>query len=796
MPQERRRRSSAAGADARPSFARPPGARAVAPPSSYPSQQSPTRKRSRSRNENDSGWSSESDDWSELERRRRGERPQQPKHRTRTGSRRANGTTSRSPVKKSAGRERERETYGEGDVRAKDRHKRKTSEAPVAYDSGDRTRDRAKYTSGSSANSGSQLLSSNALSKLNEQNDVAEFDAKRKARKKREKEYEQLRKADQVHVEKRRKKKNRNVSGAILEEGRSAERQHKSKAGGTHDSNEYDEYHEKRQSRKMTGEPWYKRRKWWIIGVIGLILFIVIIVAAVIASKNKSKGGSGSTSDASSTATSATPTNDCDTSDTPDSAKGTYYDISTWLDTSDFNCTYTAETVGGLPVMGLKSKWDDSAQANTNTPALNKEWQYGTMPVRGTNVGGWLNLEPFITPSMFNYAASDNVVDEWTLCQKLGASNCARTLESHYATFITKADIQAIQEAGLDHVRIPFGYWAVKTYDGDPYVPMISWRYLLRAIEWCREYGLRVNLDLHGVPGSQNGWAHSGHQGTINWLNGADGDTNGQRSLDIQDSLSQFFAQDRYTNVVALYGLVNEPKMIDMTTPSNVITWNQQAISLIRKNGMKQQLTFGDGFLALTEWNNTMKGVDDKLMIDTHQYQIFDVNQLKLTHTDKINLVCSGWRGIIQVSNNPDTGWGPTINGEWSQADTDCTPNLNNVGAGSRWAGNLNTNTGAGAVNVNTPSCAAPPCQCTPANADSSQYSAVYKQFLKMYAEAQIYAFEQGQGWFYWTWKTESATQWSWKLGLAAGILPSKAYDPDFKCDSSVPAFDGLSDSY
>lgn len=798
MPQERRRRSSAASADARPSFARPPGARATAPPSSYPSQQSPVRQRSRSRDIDDSNWSSEDDGWSELERKRRGEKSTQPKQRARGGNRRTKEPSSRSPVKKSSARDRELDIHQNRDRRPKDHHKRKTSEPPISYDSAEKARDRAKYTSGSSATSGTQLLSTNALSRLNEQNDVAEFDAKRKARKKREKEYEQLRKANKTNNERpRRKKKNRDVSGAILEEGRSDEKKGRVKAGGAYDrSNDYDEYYEKRQSRKSIADPWYKRRKWWIIGVVGLVLLIVIIVAAVIASKNKGKGGAGSTSDSASTSASSTPQNDCSTSDTPTSAKGTYYDISTWLDTSDFNCTYTAETVGGLPVMGLKSKWDDSTQANANTPALNKQWQYGQMPVRGTNVGGWLNLEPFITPSMFNYAASDNVVDEWTLCQKLGATNCARTLENHYATFITKADIQAIQQAGLDHVRIPFGYWAVKTYDGDPYVPMISWRYLLRAIEWCREYGLRVNLDLHGVPGSQNGWAHSGHQGTINWLNGADGDTNGQRSLDIQDQLSQFFAQDRYKNVVALYGLVNEPKMIDMTTPSNVITWNQKAISLIRKNGIQQQLVFGDGFLALTEWNNTMKGVDDKLMIDTHQYQIFDVNQLKLTHTNKINLVCSGWRGIIQVSNNPDTGWGPTINGEWSQADTDCTPNLNNVGAGSRWAGNLNTNTGAGAVNVNTPSCATPPCQCAPANADPSQYSGVYKQFLKMYAEAQIYAFEQGQGWFYWTWKTESATQWSWKLGLAAGILPAKAYDPDFKCDSTVPDFGGLSDSY
>jgi len=800
MSKEHRRSSKArgrgdadAGADARPSFARPPGARAT-PPSSYPSQQpSPARRRSRSRehSRHRSDWTSDDDSWSDLERRRRGE-PPQPQKRPRTKPHKAKASPAVSPVKKA--RVREGDDHEHRRQQQRDRHKRKISEPPISYDTADKERDRAKYTSGSSATSGTQLLSSNALSKLNEENDLAQFDAKRKARKKREKEYKQLQKDAQHGKEKKGRAKNRDVSGAILEEGRGGERKRR-KGGDRAGYGYYDDYDEKRESRKETRAPMSTKRKRWILGAIALVLLVIIVVVAVVASKSKKKAG-GNSGDSDDEASSAnTPSNNCDADDTPESAKGTYLDISTWLDTSDFNCTYTAETVGSLSVMGLNSDWDDSAQANANTPALNKQWQYGKMPVRGTNIGGWLNLEPFITPSMFNYAASDNVVDEWTLCQKLG-QNCARTMEKHYATFITKSDFQAIKDAGLDHVRIPYGYWAVKTYDGDPYVEQISWRYLLRAIEWCREYGLRVNLDLHGVPGSQNGWAHSGHQGAINWLNGPNGDENGQRSLDIHDQLSQFFAQDRYKNVVTLYGLVNEPKMIYMDDPSKVIDWNEKAIALVRKNGIEQQIVFGDGFLALTEWDDTMKGVDNKLMLDTHQYQIFNVGQLKLPHADKINLACSGWTGIMTVSNNPSTGWGPTMNGEFSQADTDCTPNLNNVGAGSRWAGNLNTNTGAGAVVVNTPSCATPPCSCAMANANPSTYTSSYKQFLQMYAEAQMHSFEQAQGWFYWTWKTETATQWSWKLGLAAGILPQKAYQPSFRCDSDVPDFSDLPDSY
>ena len=61
-----------------------------------------------------------------------------------------------------------------------------------------------------------------------------------------------------------------------------------------------------------------------------------------------------------------------------------------------------------------------------------------------------------------------------------------------------------------------------------------------------------------------------------------------------------------------------------------------------------------------------------------------------------------------------------------------------------------------------------------------------------------MYSFEQGWGWFYWTWRTESAVQWSYLLGMKAGILPTKAYQRQFQCDSSIPSYaqEGLPEYY
>jgi glucan 1,3-beta-glucosidase len=305
--------------------------------------------------------------------------------------------------------------------------------------------------------------------------------------------------------------------------------------------------------------------------------------------------------------------------------------------------------------MGLNSTWDDSARPNNKVPPLNQNFTYGTQPIRGVNLGGWLSIEPFITPSLFSrYPLTDGVVDEFTLCQKLGSS-AGSVIETHYATFISEEDFAEIAQAGLDHVRIQYSYWAVKTYDGDPYVAQISWRYLLRAIEYCRKYGLRVNLDLHGIPGSQNGWNHSGRQGVIGWLNGTDGDVNAQRALDIHDQLSQFFAQPRYKNIVAIYGLANEPKMLSLPVES-VLNWTTTATELVQKNGITAMIAFSDGFLNLSKWKYMNKNGPPNMLLDTHQYTIFNTGEICLTHQAKVNLVCSQWSPMLSTVNSVTNG--------------------------------------------------------------------------------------------------------------------------------------------
>ncbi|KAI9712837.1 MAG: hypothetical protein M1820_001459 [Bogoriella megaspora] len=584
-------------------------------------------------------------------------------------------------------------------------------------------------------------------------------------------------------------RKRRVISGPFLEEGQEEY------------SEKYREYAYRQDTRggapsEFSDEEAARRKRkrlWIIVAIVTVIVLIIAIVVGVVISKKHSKDDPP-TADSGLPKPSNSNLQGVDPNSIPQSAKGTYYDPFSWYDTIDFNVTYTNETVGGLPIMGLNSTWDDNNRANGNVPALKDKWQYGKMPIRGMNVGGWLSLEPFITPSFFSsYSSHDNVIDEWTLTSTLGPDKAASTLEQHYSAFVNEQTFSDIQAAGFDHVRIPFSYWALTTYDGDPYVSQISWRYLLRGIEYCRKYGLRVNLDVHGLPGSQNGWNHSGRQGAINWLNGTDGDLNAERSIQLHHQLSTFFAQPRYKNLITMHGLCNEPRMVSLDT-DKVLNWTTAAIKTIRANNFTGVIVFGDGFMGLDNWQGKLQTADplNNLLLDVHQYVIFNTDQIALDHKDKVNFACQGWTQQTTRSMNTATGFGPTMCGEWSQADTDCTQYLNNVGTGSRWEGTLNLENQS--MSVLTPTCPTknnPPCECDDANKDAGSYSDTYKQWLLQFAEAQMHSFEKGWGWFYWTWTTESAVQWSWKLGMEAGILPGNLGNRSFDC-GDVPDYGGM----
>ena len=125
----------------------------------------------------------------------------------------------------------------------------------------------------------------------------------------------------------------------------------------------------------------------------------------------------------------------------------------------------------------------------------------------------------------------------------------------------TEQDFAEIAGAGLNWIRLPIPYWAIETWPGEPFLAKTAWNYVLLAFKWARKYGLRIYLELHTVPGSQNGYNHSGRSGPINFLNGPMGIANAQRTLEYIRVLIEFIAQPEYRPVVQAFGPINEPLM-------------------------------------------------------------------------------------------------------------------------------------------------------------------------------------------------------------------------------------------
>ena len=91
----------------------------------------------------------------------------------------------------------------------------------------------------------------------------------------------------------------------------------------------------------------------------------------------------------------------------------------------------------------------------------------------------------------------------------LGKDRCSSHLDDHWSSFFSRDDFEDMVAAGLNTVRIPLGYWAVDVNDYEPYVSG-QYPYLIRAVNWASELGMKVLIDLHGAPGSQNGQDNSG----------------------------------------------------------------------------------------------------------------------------------------------------------------------------------------------------------------------------------------------------------------------------------------------
>jgi len=448
---------------------------------------------------------------------------------------------------------------------------------------------------------------------------------------------------------------------------------------------------------------------------------------------------------------------------------------STILTEDGSSFTYT-NPFGGFWIEDPNDPFNNNAQAQSYTPSLNQTWQWVTDPIRGVNVGGWLVLEPFIVPAMFQ--KYPGVVDEYDLSVQMAADTSPgggiSQIEDHYKTFITEQDFAEIAGAGLNWVRIPLPFWAIETWAPEPYLAKVGWTYFLKAISWARKYGLRINLDFHSVPGSQNGWNHSGKLGSVNWLNGLMGIANAQRSLTYIQTLVEFISQPRYSPVIPMFGVINEA-LFTTIGPQPLYGFYLESYNLIRQIGgvgvgNGPMISIHDGFQPLSNWTGLWPNAD-RIALDTHAYFAFGLTPSNATLTTWIQQPCKAWQPEITTSLE---NFGFTAAGEWSLAINDCGLNVNGVGLGTRYEGNY---TGDPHPGVGS---------CTEWDYWET-WTAETKSQFQQFALAEMDAL---QNWFFWTWKIGNSSVdnavrapfWSYQLGLQQGWMPTDPRQASGQC--------------
>lgn len=358
--------------------------------------------------------------------------------------------------------------------------------------------------------------------------------------------------------------------------------------------------------------------------------------------------------------------------------------------------------------------------------------------LRGVNLGGWLVLEKWMTPSLF---ADLQALDETSFCVELG-DKAGDRLRQHWQSFITEQDFAWLAQIGINAVRIPVGHWLFgpdypyHARYGEHRYPYVTGGVdiLDQAFIWAERHGLLVVLDLHAAPGCQNGFDNGGIQDVCEWHTRQDYI---DFSLDFLERLAK-----RYHLCPALHGIqvLNEPRWdIDTALLKHYTT---QACQRIRKYCADDiAVIYHDGFRSFREYGDFLKEPDYRnVILDIHRYQCFDRHDIETDIYGHCLKSITDWKAEADAIITETQQW--TYVGEWSLG---LDLKIKSLWAQGPFNHHLN-------------------------DMDDFQLGIAYRG----YAATQLSTFEKYLGWFFWSYKTETMPAWSFVDCVANGWLPNQ----------------------
>ena len=358
------------------------------------------------------------------------------------------------------------------------------------------------------------------------------------------------------------------------------------------------------------------------------------------------------------------------------------------------------------------------------------------MFIKGVNLGNWLVLEKWMSPALFDGTTAE---DEYYLPRQLSREAYEARIKVHRSEYISERDFATIKRIGLTHVRIPVPYFIFG--DREPFIGCIE--ELDKAFAWAEKYGLKILIDLHTAPLSQNGFDNGGICGVCKWsqtpeevefvLNVLEklAKRYGQREAfwgitpinePITDPIWTIMGvQDRYVPV--------EPELAKGSGPNTMEFLRQfysDAYDRIKPN-IKDgaYVVFHDGF-QLKQWKDflTQSKYVGNVVLDTHQY-------LMMAEMMGCEETVEGYLKFIEDTFAKDFAevneYVPVICGEW------CLFNSLAVGMDTKGGQTSLNGMDFGDSVILT----------------SEQKAEIYQAVGK----AQLDAWSKGSGYFYWTYK-------------------------------------------
>lgn len=392
--------------------------------------------------------------------------------------------------------------------------------------------------------------------------------------------------------------------------------------------------------------------------------------------------------------------------------------------------------------------------------------------IRGVNLGNWLVLEKWMSPEVFEGTEAE---DEIWLNRDLGPEECARRMREHRDSFLGAEDFEYIAAHGFTMVRIPVPFFVFG--DRPPYIGCIE--YLDKAFDWAESYGVRILVDLHTVPGSQNGYDNGGITGVCKWCKNP---AEVEFALTVLERLAQ-----RYGTREGLFGIevINEPIswMVYTTAPSTGKARDKkeaegsgyvpmsflkpfyiEAYRRIRAYMPEEKtIVFHDGF-RLKKWKNFFNDNGMKnVMLDTHIYLYAMELFCPVSHP----LIHKIYIGLEQRKIAKESCYTPVIVGEWcvsnnySHRPGKATYNAayaaytawkeQQVNSGQQMPDEAGTPEGVSAASAQQAG-QAPAADGKWIHFSKEEAAQQKERFLAAY-ELQTTAWEQSAGWFYWNYQ-------------------------------------------